>query len=83
MNEKTEEEFCDVGRTPPEYERCKGLEYYESGCSEKPNDQKKYTGKICGNCDAYCECGLGPDPAKHDDVACPGFDDSVLSQLKK
>lgn len=42
-------------------------------------ENKKYTGKICGNCDAYCECGLGPDPAKHDDPACPGFDDSVLS----
>lgn len=46
-------------------------------------ENKTYTGKICGDCDAYCECGLGPDPAKHDDPACPGFDDSVLSQLKE
>lgn len=59
------------------------LNQVETDCSEKPNDQKAYTGKICGNCDAYCECGLGPDPAKHDDPACPGFDDSVLSQLKE
>lgn len=57
--------------------------FLNNGCSEKPNNQKTYTDKICGNCDAYCECGLGPDPAKHDDPACPGFDDSVLSQLNK
>ena len=27
--EETEEEFCDIGRTPPENDECKGLEYYE------------------------------------------------------
>lgn len=45
----------------------------DSGCSEKPNDQ------ICGDCDAYCECQMAG--AEHNDVACPGFDDSVLNQL--
>ena len=45
----------------------------ESGCSEKPNDQ------ICGDCDAYSECQMAG--AEHNDVACPGFDDSVLNQL--
>ncbi len=44
-------------------------------------ENKTYTGTICGNCDAFCECSLGPDAAKHDDPACPGFDDSSLSQL--
>ena len=29
MNEETEEEFCYIGRTPPENDECKGLEYYE------------------------------------------------------
>ena len=43
----------------------------ESGCSEKPNDQ------ICGDCDAYCECQMVG--AEHNDAACSGFDDSVLS----
>lgn len=38
-----------------------------------------HTGKICGNCDAYCECQMAG--VEHNDVACPGFDDSVLSQL--
>ena len=55
----------------------------ESGCSEKPNDQKAGAGEICGNCDAYCECALGPNGAKHDNPACEYFDDSVLSQLNK
>ena len=44
-----------------------------SGCSEKPNNQ------ICGDCDAFYECHMAG--AEHNDVACPGFDDSVLSQL--
>lgn len=52
----------------------------DSGCSEKPNDQV-LTGKICGNCDAYCECQMAG--AEHNDVACLGFDDSVLSQHKE
>ena len=47
----------------------------DSGCSEKPNDQ------ICGNCDAYCECQMAG--AEHNDVACSGFDDSVLTQHKE
>ena len=55
----------------------------KSGCSEKPNDQKADAGEICGNCDAYCECALGPNGAKHDNPACEYFDDSVLSQLNK
>lgn len=45
----------------------------DSGCSEKPNNW------ICGNCDAYCECSITG--AKHDNPACPAFDNSVLSQL--
>lgn len=47
----------------------------DSGCSEKPNDL------ICGDCDAYCECQMAG--AEHNDVACSGFDDSVLSQHKE
>lgn len=47
----------------------------DSGCSEKPN------GQICGDCDAFCECQMAG--AEHNDVACPGFDDSVLSQHKE
>lgn len=42
-------------------------------------ENKIYTGIICGNCDAYCECQMAG--AEHNDVACPGFDNSVLSQL--
>lgn len=44
--------------------------------------KQDYAGKICGYCDAFCECSLGTDPAKHDDPACPGFDDTCISQLK-
>lgn len=51
----------------------------KSGCSEIPNNLKKDSDKICGNCDAYCECSITG--AKHDNPACPAFDDSVLSQL--
>ena len=47
----------------------------DSGCSVFPNNQ------ICGDCDAYCECQMAG--AEHNDVACPGFDDSVLSQHKE
>lgn len=36
---------------------------------------------ICGNCDAFCECSLGNNGAKHDDPACEYFDDTVLRQL--
>lgn len=46
-----------------------------SSCSEKPN------GQICGDCDAYCECQMAG--AEHNDAACPGVDDSVLSQHKE
>lgn len=38
---------------------------------------KIYTGKICGNCDAFCGCSMTG--SEDDDVACPGFDDTVLS----
>lgn len=37
---------------------------------------------ICGNCDAFCECSLGNNGAKHDDPACEYFDDTILKQLK-
>lgn len=53
------------------------------GYSEKMNDQKADTDKICGNCDVYHACGLEPDPVKHDDPACEYFDNSVLSQFNK
>lgn len=36
---------------------------------------------ICGNCDAFCECSLGNNGAKHDDPACEYFYDTVLRQL--
>lgn len=48
----------------------------DSSCSEKPNDL------ICGNCDAFCECVMGPYGVDCNDPACPRFDDSSLSQLK-
>ncbi|CAK7040665.1 MAG: hypothetical protein PEPC_01732 [Peptostreptococcus russellii] len=48
---------------------------FDSDRSVFPNNQ------ICGNCDAYCECQKTG--AEHNDAACPGFDDSVLSQIKK
>lgn len=44
-------------------------------------ENNTYTGKICGNCDAFCECCMAG--AENDDVACPEFDDSVLSQLSR
>lgn len=47
----------------------------DSSCSEKPNDL------ICGNCDAFCECVMGPYGVDCNDPACPRFDDSSLSQL--
>lgn len=38
----------------------------------------------CGDCDAFCECGLGgKDAAKPDDIACEYFDDTCLSQMKQ
>ncbi|WP_418495501.1 hypothetical protein [Coprobacter sp.] len=44
---------------------------------------KDITDKICGNCDAFCECGLGNNGAKHDDPACEYFDDTTLKQFGK
>ncbi len=41
----------------------------------------KNNNNICGNCDAFCECSLGNNGAKHDDPACEYFDDTVLRQL--
>lgn len=35
----------------------------------------------CGNCDAYCECSLGPDPVKAENIACESFENSVLRQI--
>lgn len=43
----------------------------------------KNNNNICGNCDAFCECSLGNNGAKHDDPACDFFDDIVLSNYKK
>lgn len=38
----------------------------------------------CGECDAFCECGLGgASAAKADDMACQYFDDTSLSQLRQ
>ena len=73
---------CPSEQEALKYFRCVLDQELDSGCSEKPNNQKTFTGKICGNCDAFCECALGTDGAKHDDVACPGFEDSSLKQLK-
>lgn len=50
---------------------------FEGDSSEIQNNQKTYTGKICGGCNAFSECVLSG--AEHNDVACPGFDDSCLS----
>lgn len=38
--------------------------------------------RTCGDCDAFCECGLG-DGVKMDDAACQYFDDTSLSQLRQ
>lgn len=46
-------------------------------------DEKKGNKNICGNCDAFCECGLGNNGAKHDDPACEYFDDTTLKQFGK
>jgi len=48
-------------------------------CISNPTFQT--TGKICGNCDAFCECQMTE--VKHNDVACPEFDDSTLSQTNE
>ncbi len=37
----------------------------------------------CGDCDSFCECGLGSKGVKMDDIACSFFDDTVLSRLKR
>lgn len=44
-------------------------------------DKNNNNNNICGNCDAFCECSLGNNGAKHDDPACEYFDDTVLRQL--
>lgn len=41
-----------------------------------------YNRKFCGNCDAFCECSLGPNAAKSNDVACEGFSNESLNQMK-
>lgn len=55
-------------------------------CNDKALDDLKNdppNKNICGNCDAFCECGLGNNSAKHDDPACEYFDDTTLKQLGK
>lgn len=46
-------------------------------------DAKRNNKNICGNCDAFCECSLGNNGAKHNDPACEYFDNTVLKQLKQ
>lgn len=50
---------------------------FEGGSSEIQSQQKTYSGKICCNCNSFSECVMAG--AEHNDVACPGFDDSCLS----
>ena len=73
--------FYTSAACPSEQEALKYFRAYldqglDSSCSEKPNDL------ICGNCDAFCECVMGPYGVDCNDSACPRFDDSSLSQLK-
>nr|DAW63151.1 MAG TPA: DNA repair protein MmcB-like protein [Caudoviricetes sp.] len=49
---------------------------------EKISKSSQNNNNICGNCDAFCECSLGNNGAKHDDPACEYFDDTILKQLK-
>ena len=73
--------YSSMASIPPLWEPIAWMtipKFNDSGRSVFPNDQV-LTGKICGNCEAYCECQMAG--AEHNDVACPGFDDSVLNQL--
>lgn len=43
-----------------------------------------FSSRTCGECDAFCECGLGgANAAKFDDMACQYFDDTSLNQLRQ
>lgn len=62
------------------YNDCQHLEFtVEKVLNMKFNQD--LTGKICGNCDAYCECSMAG--TEYNDVACPMFDDSMLSQTNE
>jgi len=37
----------------------------------------------CGDCDAFCGCGLGSDGTNSDDVVCQYFDDEKNKQTEK
>lgn len=57
--------------------------FIENGaCEDGLPKGRDFTSRTCGECDAFCECGLG-DGAKMDDAACQYFDDTSLSQLRQ
>lgn len=44
---------------------------------------RDFSSRVCGECDAFCECSLGgSSAAMADDAACQYFDDTTLSQMR-
>ena len=53
-------------------------------CKDGEVKGRDFSSRTCGECDAFCECGLGGvRAAKVDDAACQFFDDTSLSQLRQ
>lgn len=60
-------------------------EAFIENCACEDGLQKGYdfSHRRCGECDAFCECGLGgASAAKADDTACQYFNDTSLRQLR-
>ena len=44
---------------------------------------RDFSSRVCGECDAFCECSLGgSSAAMADDAACQYFDNTTLSQMR-
>lgn len=54
----------------------------DCACEDGEVKGHDFSSHTCGECDAFCECGLG-DGAKMDDAACQYFDDTSLNQLRQ
>lgn len=59
--------------------------FCENGaCEDGEVKGRDFSSRTCGECDAFCECGLGgASAAKADDAACQYFDDTSLNQLRQ
>lgn len=59
--------------------------FCENGaCKDSVAKKGDFSFHTCGECDAFCECGLGGSrAAKADDTACQYFDDTLLNQLEQ